>query len=408
MSRFLKSMALTVGVVSLSVMGLVTFYSASLPNSYYVENSNISVSSVFPISSKPCKQKVRYASQAGENSNGIEKISQSTLMLFNSVPIKDVEEKTVERPMLIPGGQAFGIKLLTEGVVVVKTQKLNGQSPAAECGIQVGDVVLSVNGKDVGSNQEISDAISSSKGEPCTVVFKHDNEEHTATLKPVYYDGSYKAGMWVRDSSAGIGTITFYDPETMVFGGLGHPICDSDTKQPLPISEGSVCDVSINGCNKSVEGTPGQLEGTFTSDNKKGDIHLNDSSGVFGHINCAPANQTAIPMGFRQEVHKGKAEILCTLNGKQTKKYTIEIEKVNLSEKAQHDMVIKVTDKELLEQTGGIVQGMSGSPIIQDGRLVGAVTHVFVDNPQEGYGIFADSMYTTSQNCQMLTDKKAG
>lgn len=205
--------------------------------------------------------------------------------------------------------------------------------------------------------------------------------------------------MWVRDSSAGIGTLTFYDPSTGAFGGLGHPICDADTKLPLPLSQGSVGEVRITGFNKSVKGDPGQLLGEFSSSASVGNIDFNNESGVFGTLNSPPSSSKPIELGFRQEVHTGEAVIYTTIDNGKPKEYKINIEKADLSSDAEHDLIVKITDPKLLETTGGILQGMSGSPIIQDGRLVGAVTHVFIDDPQQGYGIFADSMYRQSTKC---------
>ena len=396
MSKIIKTITLATAIVVMSIMGLVGFYSATLPDSYYVGETPLSMSTFFSISSKPCKDETFYASTYDKSSghiSSVTKVTDSTLMLFDAIPIKKVEEKLVDRPMLVPCGQPFGIKLMTEGVVVVKMEKLGGVCPASECGIRVGDIITSVNGESVDSNQKISDIISSSKGEPCVMTYKRNGEEKTATLTPVFSGGSYKGGIWVRDSSAGIGTLTFYDPETEAFGGLGHPICDSDTKQALPLSEGTVGDVEITGYDKSEKGNPGQLCGEFTSDSSIGEILSNSDCGIFGRLYDYSAVHGAIPMAFKQEVHTGEATIYATIDGDEPKEYTIEIERVNLQDEAEHDMIIRITDKELLKKTGGILQGMSGSPIIQDGMLVGAVTHVFVDNPDQGYGVFADSMY---------------
>lgn len=395
MGKFIHSITAVIAIILTVIMGLVYFYATILPDSFYVsENKPLNVSSLFTISSKPCKAQTFYVSSLYTNSfSGITRITDSTLMLFNSVPIKKVTEKTVERPLLVPCGQPFGIKLMTDGVMIVKFENTDGHCPASECGLQIGDIIISVNGEKVDSNQKIGDIISGSEGQPCTVEYKHDNEKKTATLSPILYDGSYKGGMWVRDSSAGIGTLTFFDPETSAFGGLGHPICDSDTKTALPLSEGSVGAVNITGFQKSHKGDPGELLGSFTSSAKTGLIYSNCDCGIFGTLYSCPSTKKAIPLAFRQEVHTGKAKIYSTINGCEPEEYEIEIEKINMQESAEHDMIIRVTDKKLLRKTGGILQGMSGSPIIQDGRLVGAVTHVFIDEPDQGYGIFADSMY---------------
>ncbi len=417
MGRLIKSAAAAIGIVTLGIMGLVGFYSIALPDFYYVsDGGQLTVNSMFSISAKSSEQSVQAAeslegkTEVNINSSeaSVTKVEDSTLMLFGTIPIKDVQTGQITRPKLVPCGQPFGIRLVTDGVMVIDLEKLEGSCPAAECGIKKGDVIVSVNGVSVSTNKGISDIISGSKGKPCTVEYRSGSDQKTATLTPVYHDGTYKAGIWVRDSSAGIGTLTFYDPSSGAFGGLGHPICDADTKLPLPLSHGTVGEVKITGFNKSVKGDPGQLLGEFSSSASVGDITINNESGVFGTLNSSPSDQKAIELGFRQEVHTGEAVIYTTIDDNETKEYKISIEKVDLNDDAEHDLIVKITDPELLEKTGGILQGMSGSPIIQDGRLVGAITHVFIDDPQQGYGIFADSMYNNSSKCSKTELELAG
>lgn len=414
MGRLIKSAAAAFGIVTMGIMGLVGFYSYSLPDFYYISgNEQLTVNAAFSISSKPAEKKIQEANvsegkfKVNVDSSGtsVTKISDNTLMLFGSIPIKDVQTGEISRPMLVPCGQPFGIKLMTDGVMVIELEKFDGSCPAAECGIKVGDIITAVNGENVTTNKKISEIISKSKGKPCTVTYKHNGYEKNTTLTPAYSKGSYKAGIWVRDSSAGIGTLTFYNPETSAFGGLGHPICDADTKEPLPLSHGTVGEVEITGFNKSLKGEPGQLLGEFSSSASVGDITANNQSGVFGTLNTPPSDSKAIELGFRQEAHTGKAVIYTTIDGSEPEEYEISIESLNLNAAAEHDMIVRVTDSRLLEKTGGIVQGMSGSPIIQDGKLIGAVTHVFVDDPTQGYGIFADEMYeqTTKQSDSALS-----
>ena len=417
MGRLIKSAAAAIGIVTLGIMGLVGFYSIALPDFYYVsDGGQLTVNSMFSISAKSSEQSVQAAeslegkTEVNINSSeaSVTKVEDSTLMLFGTIPIKDVQTGQITRPKLVPCGQPFGIRLVTDGVMVIDLEKLEGSCPAAECGIKKGDVIVSVNGVSVSTNKGISDIISGSKGKPCTVEYRSGSDQKTATLTPVYHDGTYKAGIWVRDSSAGIGTLTFYDPSSGAFGGLGHPICDADTKLPLPLSHGTVGEGKITGFNKSVKGDPGQLLGEFSSSASVGDITINNESGVFGTLNSSPSDQKAIELGFRQEVHTGEAVIYTTIDDNETKEYKISIEKVDLNDDAEHDLIVKITDPELLEKTGGILQGMSGSPIIQDGRLVGAITHVFIDDPQQGYGIFADSMYNNSSKCSKTELELAG
>lgn len=396
MRKIIKKAAALAGAAALSVMGLVGFYGADLPDIYYVTDSReLEVGSVFSVTlgtGRSMTKEELTVSGSYANTNS----SERTLMLFGSIPIKNVRTERIERPMLVPGGQPFGIKLLTDGVMVIGLEDIDSVCPASECGIKVGDVIMSIDGETVTTNKRISEIISSTKGKPCSVEFSRSGRQRVATLVPVYSGGTYKAGMWVRDSSAGIGTLTFYDPSTKAFGGLGHPICDADTKQPVPISHGTVGEVNITGCIKSERGEPGQLSGEFASQDVVGSIRQNVAEGVFGMLDGFPIEGKAIPLGFKQEIRRGSAEILSTVKGGTPERYTVEIESVDMSDGASHDMVVHVTDKKLLEEAGGIVQGMSGSPIIQDGRLVGAVTHVFVDDPTRGYAIFADDMYRRS------------
>lgn len=310
---------------------------------------------------------------------------------------------------VIPCGQPFGIKMLTEGIMVVRLSDINGKDdscPAKEAGIQVGDIIISVSGEKITSNEDLSKVISSSGGKTVEVIVKRNDsdeksssEELTLKLTPEYSNNEkcYKTGMWIRDSSAGIGTITFYEPSTGAFGGLGHPICDTDTAEILPLSSGEICDVSITGYKKGSNGSPGELRGRFLSDSQIGTAQQNTASGVFGFLDKSPSKNEEIEIADNSEIKTGKAEILTTINGSEPQKYSINIEQVNSDDPDCKNLVIRVTDKTLLEKTGGILQGMSGSPIIQNGKLVGAVTHVFVNNSSMGYGIFANTMFTQSQ-----------
>ena len=308
---------------------------------------------------------------------------------------------------VIACGQPFGIKMLTEGIMVVRLSDINGRKdscPAKKAGIQVGDIIISIGGVKITSNEDLSKAISSSKGEAVEVVLKRKNsddnnssaEEISLQLTPEYCESekSYKSGMWVRDSSAGIGTITFYNTSTGVFG---DPICDADTGEIMPLSSGEICNVSITGYKKGSNGVPGELRGRFLSENEIGRVSQNTTCGVFGSLNESPSDNKEIEVADFSEIKKGKAEMLTTISGSQPQKYSISIEQVNLNDPDSKNLVIKVTDKDLLEKTGGILQGMSGSPIIQNGKLIGAVTHVFVNNSTMGYGILAQTMISQSQ-----------
>lgn len=394
MKKILKP---AIGIISAFVVSICTiigYYAVNLPDSYYVSKGNsLKLSTRFSIEAESDKTLASFAGQTCPRSET------ASLKLFGILPVKDVEIQTVETPILIPGGNPFGIKLLMEGVMVVGMGEIKTDSgmecPAEECGLKEGDIIISIDGKKITSNSEIQEIVASSRGKDLRIVYKHQNKQKTSVLSPVLsaIDDSYKAGIWVRDSTAGIGTVTFYEPETNRFGGLGHPVCDSDTGEIIPISSGDVADVTITKVVKGSSGSPGELHGAFKSEMSSGTIYFNNKYGIFGEMFSPVENAEGIPMGLKQEIKTGPATIYTTIDKNGPKEYEIYIEKVDYKNSGTKNMTIRITDEELLEKTGGIVQGMSGSPIIQNGKLIGAVTHVFVSDPQRGYAIFCENMY---------------
>lgn len=335
------------------------------------------------------------------------------LMLYNMIPIKDVNINYVDQTCVIPCGTPFGIKMFTNGVVIVGLADIQtnagASNPAKDAGLQVGDVVVSVNGKTVNTNSEVQDAVEHSGGKGLSLQIRRDSSTFQADLQPVRSntDGLYKAGLWVRDSTAGIGTLTFYDPNTKCFAGLGHGICDSDTGELMPLLTGDIVPVTINGITKGLQGKPGELRGYFSSDNSIGNLDANISTGVYGSLQSAPAG-SALKVAMKQDVKPGAAKIMTTIDGGKPKYYDAVIEKIDYRDNVQSkNLVIHITDKTLTTQTGGIVQGMSGSPILQNNMLVGAVTHVFVNDPTRGYGIFAESMLSSAQTVGSSVNSKA-
>lgn len=389
MKNAAKLTASAAAVICAVVLIAACYYYYSLPDKFYVrENSKLTLSSY--LDAQPIKS-------SRENF--------LSLKLFGVVPIKNVQTLSTDSPLVYPGGEPFGIKILSDGVMVVELQK--GSCPARDCGIKCGDVILSVNDVPVNSNAEISQLIRSCDGQTVRVKLMRDGEEKILKLTPEVADGSYRAGMWVRDSSAGIGTVTFYT-DSGVFGGLGHPVCDIDTGDSVPIRDGQAADVKIHDFTKSENGKPGALLGGFTAKGDIGKIYANKHNGVFGQLNAFPDSKAAIPLGYRQEIKKGKAFIFTTVSGNTPQKYEISIEEIRLDGSDSKNLVIKVTDRRLLSKTGGILQGMSGSPIIQDGKLIGAVTHVFVNDVTMGYGAFADDMYFSAlDSCGISYQKEA-
>ncbi|MEG2372641.1 MAG: SpoIVB peptidase, partial [Hydrogenoanaerobacterium sp.] len=334
-------------------------------------------------------------------------IYKTQLKFLGVIPLKEVTVELVEKQMVAACGTPFGIKMFTEGVMVVGLSDLDttvgSVNPAKDAGIRTGDVITRIGGKEVYSNEQVGEIVSASGGKPLKVLLKRKNTPTTVLLTPAKgsVDGCYKAGMWVRDSSAGIGTMTFYDPVSGVFGGLGHAVCDVDTGEILPLMSGEAVSVDITGCIKGETGKPGELQGSFYNERKLGSLYLNTQTGVYGTLNKELTPPKLYEISMRQEVKASKATILTTLYGNLPREYDIMIEKVSFTDgNPTKNMVIRVTDPELLAKTGGIIQGMSGSPILQDGKLVGAVTHVFVNDPTRGFGIFAENMYYSIDNVE--------
>ena len=401
MKKIIKFTAVLINIILAAVLGIIIYYNTVLPNNYYITSgSELKLSEI--IETIPCTGVPLGKAVAAEaDKSGVRK---AELKLLGIIPIKIVNIQEVDEPLLVPCGNPFGIKLLTDGVIAVEVsgfETASGyRSPAADAGIKTGDIIKTVNGKKVMSNEDIEKIISESGGKSLSFNLMRDDKNLILNVTPELCsaDGSYRAGLWVRDSSAGIGTVTFYNPETGVFAGLGHPVCDIDTGNILPLSEGEVVDVNVNGVKRGTAGVPGELLGSFSSLSAIGSLELNCADGLYGIMSSFSACNEAVPLGMRQEIETGEAYIYTTVSGNQPKLYKIVIEKIDLHDtKGSKNMIIRVTDKELLEKSGGIVQGMSGSPIIQNGKLVGAVTHVFVNNPAKGYAIFADTMYECSK-----------
>ena len=320
---------------------------------------------------------------------------QTTLALGGWLPVKTVRTIVTDRAEVIVCGMPFGVKMFSEGALVVgfSSMEQNGSmvSPAKAAGLRLGDRVICIGETTTENNDAVKDALEAAAG-PVEVVYIRDGEQRQTTLTPLWdaASGQWRAGMWVRDSSAGVGTLTFADPERGVFAGLGHPISDSDTGASIALRSGEIVPCEITGCSKGTAGSPGELKGRFLSAHAIGSIRINGENGVYGTTRTRFSGRP-MPVAFAQEVMTGEAEIWTTVEGETPRSYRVTIEKINDAD-LRRNMVIRVTDKELLAATGGIVQGMSGSPIVQNGRLVGAVTHVLVNDPTRGYGIFAQTM----------------
>lgn len=300
---------------------------------------------------------------------------------------------------LIPGGYPFGVKFTTKGVLVVGFRDITGQNaqsvnPAKDAGLKCKDVLIALDGEPIDSAQDLADRIQDGQGRPMQITYLRGESEQQLTLTPqMDENGNWRTGLYVRDSGAGIGTVTYIDPQTMQFGGLGHGICDLDTGELMPLKNGSVVGVTISGIKRGAAGSPGEIKGYFHTE-KLGSLRKNCACGVFGTLCALPQGleNSEIPLGSRDAVHPGEAEILCTLSSGERRSYSITISTIDRTATGSKCFAIEVTDPDLLQETGGIVQGMSGSPVIQDGKLIGAVTHVLVADPARGYGIFIENM----------------
>lgn len=320
-----------------------------------------------------------------------------SLNIFNNIPLKEVSVNVIPKTSVIPLGNAIGLKLYTEGVLIVGKSEIDGQKPYENLDIKEGDRIISINNEEISGTEDLIETLNQSKGKKINIKYMRQDEELETSITPVKTkDDEYKLGLWVRDAAAGVGTATFYVPSLGMFAALGHGITDADTGDLITISNGELVTTNIVLIKKGEKGKPGEIKGIIEGGNKLGDIGKNTRFGVFGKIsnqNLMDINSSEMEIASRNEIKLGKAEIICELESGKKETYEIEIQKIYMNNnKDNKSMLIKVTDKKLLEKTGGIIQGMSGSPIIQDGKFVGAVTHVLVNDPTSGYGVFADMM----------------
>lgn len=325
---------------------------------------------------------------------------QVEVSLFGMIHLKTVDVKVIDELSLAPSGEPVGIYVETNGLLVLSTTSVEGADgliyePATNI-VQSGDYVLKINGKSVKTIKEFNAAIQKTGGKKATVRIRRNGIESDVSMKPTLSrDNTYKLGMWVREDTQGIGTMT-YVTKNGGFGALGHGITDADTGTLMNLSGGELFQTEILDIIKGERGTPGELEGyiNMVADNCIGLIKKNTNLGIFGQLENGKKSAEKLeflPVGLKQDIRKGEAYIVSNMEGT-AKKYAISIDEIKINSMDNKGMVIRITDKELLKLTGGIVQGMSGSPIVQDGKLIGAVTHVFVDDPTRGYGAFVETM----------------
>lgn len=313
-----------------------------------------------------------------------------------TMPSAQAADRTVSE--LIPVGQTVGVKLFSDGVLVVGFS--DGESPAKDCGLKEGDVITAIGGQSLDTIEEFRQLLAENDEDAAALTVKRGSRTIELSAEPEKdEDGEYRLGAWVRDSMAGIGTMTFFDPQSGTFGALGHGVTDVDTGQLLPLDHGSIMDASVKAVKKGERASPGELKGDFDLTRDSGTLYANTECGIFGKLSAEDAAKitgAALPIAKKDEVKTGKATILATVSGNETREYDIEIEKIYSPSGSTRNLLLHVTDEELLAQTGGVVQGMSGSAILQDGKIIGAVTHVLLDDPSRGYGIFIENMLSAA------------
>lgn len=305
---------------------------------------------------------------------------------------------------VVPVGRAVGIKLFSDGVMVVGFSQVPAQdgddvTPARACGLKEGDIITHINAAEVDTIEEVQAQLAQIGGEKMSIRALRGGHALQVTAQAVACstDGSYKLGAWLRDSMAGIGTVTYYDPATGSFGALGHGVNDVDTAQLMPMESGGVLKASVSDVKKGRRGEPGELHGSFDMSRDVGSLTANTVHGIFGTMDNGVCQGESVEVATQNQVKEGPAVIYSNVAGDEVRAYEVEITKLFSNAADGRDMMIKVTDPQLLATTGGIVQGMSGSPILQDGRLVGAVTHVLIGDPTQGYGILAQRMLSTQE-----------
>ena len=395
----------------LTIFLAMYFLSSNLPSSYKVYNGQVtSFDTGMPVTISYDNSEMVQGTEIESETN----ISYNVeLKLLGVFPIKTATVSVIDEMYVSVLGDPFGIKIYSEGVMVVGITDVDSHNglvnPATAAGIKQGDIIISINGIAVSSNEEVAKIIEKSNGKKQSFLIKRNNTESFVEVVPIKSssEDKYKIGIWVRDSSAGIGTLTFYSPSNNVVCGLGHGICDSDTEEIIPLNSGEFVNAEILSVTKGTSGIPGELRGHFTS-GTIASILVNDVTGVFGKSFTKFPVDNLIPIALKQDVVVGSARILSTTDNTGPQYYDCQIEKVHFNDESlTQNIILKITDKELLAKTGGIVQGMSGSPIIQNGKLVGAVTHVFINDSTKGYGIFAENMFNTAKSLNLDSMQKA-
>lgn len=397
-------------VFFLMVIYAYTLTIENIPSQLVIlEGENINLKTLLGMQIKMETEAMETASNYNENTIS-PKSGKATLQvsLFDQISLKDVNVDILPRTKVIPVGNIAGVKLYTSGVLVVGMSEIEGADkkkykPYENTGIKEGDTITKVNDKEISSTEELMKTVNEAQGQPVKIKYIHSEETKECSIEPVKTSSNeYKLGLWVRDSAAGVGTVTFYEPSSKTFGALGHGITDIDTEELIHIASGEFVTTRVLNITKGESGIPGKIQGTVENQKNIGKIYKNSKFGIYGNVENLSSldidTSKEMEVALRDEIQLGKATILCSLDNQKVEEYEIEIEKIYKENNYDNkSMQIKVTDERLIEKTGGIIQGMSGSPVIQNGKFVGAVTHVLVNNPQAGYAVFGDIMLKQSK-----------
>lgn len=396
-------------LIFLIIIYMYTLVITSMPNKMVVfEGEEINIKTLLGLNLMEKDESMMVSANAKNqkiNEVGVKKL---TLNLFDKIQLKAINVSVLPKTKVIPVGNIAGVKLYTSGVLVVGMSEIEGKDnkiykPYENTGIKEGDTITKINNKYISSTDDLIDNVNKSNGDTIEVTYIQNEQKKECSITPVKTnENEYKIGLWVRDSAAGVGTVTFYEPSTKTFGALGHGIADIDTGELLNIASGEFVTTRILNITKGEKGNPGKIQGTIENQQTIGEISKNTGFGIYGKVDNISSLEIdaskEMEVALRDEIKLGKAKILCSLDNKNVQEYEIEIKKIykenNYNNKS---MEIEITDESLIDKTGGIIQGMSGSPIIQNGKFIGAVTHVLVNNPKEGYAVFGDLMLKQSK-----------
>ena len=395
MNFFKKAILIIVLLILLIYVSNIT----NIPDSILLfkgENFNVKTALGIKINENADKKIIQTSADI-DTENFVEKktLSVSFLNIFN---IKEIEINEIPQAEVVPLGNIVGLRLYASGVLVIGKTEIKGEKPYKTSTIKEGDLITAVNSKKVETTTDLITSVNDSKGNSIEITYVREGIIYTTTIEPVKTDkDEYKIGLWVRDGAIGVGTISYYEPSTKYFAALGHPIIDTDTGEIVSIKEGELVNASVISIKKGEGGNPGEIKGSLKSDEKIGQISTNTEFGIYGTLdNLSSLNidkENEIKVALREEIKTGDAKVLLTLEDGIRKEYDVKIKKIyKNNDKDNKSMLIEIVDEDLKNLTGGIIQGMSGAPLIQNGKFIGAITHVLVNNPELGYAVFGDLM----------------